>query len=338
MTARAEETRRRLAPALAALNGARVLVTGGSGFIGTNLIEALATHANVLNLDVAPPRAAHQARHWHETDICDRRRLHDEVAAFRPDIVFHAAARTDLAGKRIEDYASNIAGTDSLLDALAATGFSGSAVFFSSMLTSRPGMTTLRLGEGYPDTRYGESKLRMEEHVRAAGPGYRHYVVRPTSIWGPWFGTPYRDFFRMVLGRRYFNPGPRTATKTFGFVSNTVYQVLTLVASRAFDATPIYLGDATPVSVAAWANEIAQLAGVPAPPTLPEAVASLAARIGDLAERAGIRTPLTSRRLINMRRDNIVELSPIMALAPSPPFTRAEGIRMTLEWMGAGAR
>lgn len=32
-------------------------------------------------------------------------------------------------------------------------------------------------------------------------------IIRPTSIWGPWFGVPYRNFFDMVMHRMYFQIG-----------------------------------------------------------------------------------------------------------------------------------
>ena len=51
----------------------RVLVTGGSGFIGTNLIEQLSTADNVeiLNVDIAKPRNEKHNVFWRNVDIVD---------------------------------------------------------------------------------------------------------------------------------------------------------------------------------------------------------------------------------------------------------------------------
>jgi nucleoside-diphosphate-sugar epimerase len=332
------EIARRLEPRVAALGGdLRVLVTGGSGFIGTNLVEALRQRCTVANFDLCAPRREAHMPLWRALDLRDRRALHAAVRNFRPDLVLHAAARTDLAGQRARDYDSNTQGTDALLEALDRAAFAGRAIFFSSMLTNRPGATSSVLGDGDPDTTYGESKLAMEQLLHAARPGYRHCVVRPSSIWGPWFAEPYRAFFRLVARGRYIHPGPRSATKTFGFVANTVHQILALAAAPPPPSMPIYLGDAPPTRIAEWADEIADAAGVARPRRMPAAAARIAARIGDVGARLGLRAPLTSRRLQNLWHDHVIDLAPILALAPTTPFTRAEGNRLTLAWLRAMA-
>src|SRR3954447_16324711 len=87
-------TRRAMASERRLLDNSRVLVTGGSGFIGTNLIESLRRRAaSVLNLDVVEPRNGGHIDVWKRCDICDERRLSDVVASYRPEIVVHLGAR-----------------------------------------------------------------------------------------------------------------------------------------------------------------------------------------------------------------------------------------------------
>src|SRR6266516_8060523 len=94
-------------------SGVRVLITGGSGFIGTNAVEYFAARgSDVLNLDIRPPRnPAHRAV-WRESDIQDHSALRTAVKAFDPHYVIHLAARTDLLEtKDIRGYAANYEGT-----------------------------------------------------------------------------------------------------------------------------------------------------------------------------------------------------------------------------------
>ena len=51
----------------------RLLVTGGSGFIGTNVVEGfLRDEFAVLNIDIAAPRDSSQAPYWQQLDIMNR--------------------------------------------------------------------------------------------------------------------------------------------------------------------------------------------------------------------------------------------------------------------------
>src|SRR4051812_3051938 len=110
----------------------RVLITGGSGFIGTNVIAAIAGDYDVLNIDISPPRNSKQAEYWTQCDIRDGDPLTVAIRTFRPDFVLHLAARTDLDGQSLDDYSANVEGTQAILDSLQSAGFGGRAVFASS--------------------------------------------------------------------------------------------------------------------------------------------------------------------------------------------------------------
>lgn len=82
----------------------RTIVTGGAGFIGTNLVYALArSGAEVLVVDkltyagclesLDDARARHGVR-FEQLDICEGAKLRALIAAFRPDTVFHLAAES----------------------------------------------------------------------------------------------------------------------------------------------------------------------------------------------------------------------------------------------------
>src|SRR5665213_1922672 len=96
----------------------RFVVTGGSGFIGSNLIEMLrARGASGESWDIAPPRNSALGRLWRPVDVCDQQAVEREMRRFRPTHIVHLAARTDLRGTTEDCYRVNVAGTASILAA-----------------------------------------------------------------------------------------------------------------------------------------------------------------------------------------------------------------------------
>ena len=82
------------------------------------------------------------------------------------------------------------------------------------------------------------------------------------------------------------------------------------------------------------ANAIAAKLGRRRIHTLPEPLVKLGARVGDGLGKLGVRAPLTSFRLANMRADTSGgPLENVRALADPLPFTLAQGVEATITWM-----
>lgn len=316
----------------------RLLVTGGSGFIGTNLIDTIATSPGVeiMNIDVMPPKIQDHSVYWHNVDIRDSDKLAFAVEKFRPDSVVHLAARTDLGGKAISDYTSNTNGLTSLLKALDKISFSGRAVFASSMYVCRPGYEPTSDSDYHPHTAYGESKAIGEQILRRHDPLYPWLIIRPTSIWGPWFGTPYADFFNVVLSRRYANIAKVNMVKTYGYVGNTVAQIRELLnCADLYRSKVVYLGDWPAYPVKEWAEEISAFVPYKVP-TVPKLFFELLAAIGDFASIVGVNFPMTSFRLKNLTTDNVQDVSLIRSIMGDDlRFTRQLGNELTVKWLRA---
>lgn len=316
----------------------RVAVTGGSGFIGSNTVEMLLhQHIQVLNIDVRPPLDVAHKSVWGQCDLLDCTQLKRLFLKFAPTHVIHLAARTDLKGNSVSEYAVNVAGVKSLMDAVESCKSIERVIYTSSMLVCHLGYKPCGDTDYSPTTAYGESKVAGEELVRARMQGDVVWAfARPCSIWGPRFGEPYRQFFEAVLNGRFVKFGPESVKKTFGYVGNTVYQLMRLLeaSKQEVHRKVFYLGDDPPLNAGEWAADIARLAHVSQPLRVPLSVMRLAAKVGDGFGKFGIAVPMTTFRLNNMTTNNTIDLCHIQRVAPSPPYDLQQGIQKTIEWIG----
>ena len=312
----------------------KILITGASGFIGTNLLESLRKDFNVINVDFRAPRNKEHIGYWQDVDIVDFNSLYKVATDFNPDYIVHLAARTDLDGKTLEDYNANTIGVENVLKVASELPNVKKIIITSSMLVCKAGYMPKTQSDYNPTTVYGESKVRTEQITWNNPPQCDWAIVRPTSIWGPWFGVPYRNFFDMVRSRMYFHIGHRSCSKTYGYVENAVYQIKQILFHDTTDVDNkvFYLGDNPAIYIEEWADQIASQLGHKVL-RFPYWLIRCAAFVGDVLGKLGIHFPMTSFRLKNMTTDNIINVDNTYRIAPNPPISRVEGIRRTLEWM-----
>tara|TARA_B100000787_G_scaffold169064_2_gene159223 strand:- start:48 stop:1019 length:972 start_codon:yes stop_codon:yes gene_type:complete len=319
----------------------RVLVTGGSGFIGTNLIERLVKLGYyVVNVDIKPPKNTKYLTNYYFLDITDQVALCEFICDLKPQYLIHLAARTDLLGKTREDYKVNIGGVENICIAASQCPSLKRILFASSMLVCRAGYIP-RDGYDYSaTTAYGHSKVDGENIVRRYEKKLPSNIIfRPTSIWGPWFDVPYKTFFDIVLSRRYFKIGAKSCTKTYGYIENAVNQIISLLISEDdFDDKNLnYIGDRIPVNVDDWAALISSVAGLHKPYSVPFPLIVLGGLFGDLLTLLGVTFPLTSFRVKNMTTDNILSEFTVVNSFQSEEIEIKEGVKKTLKWLKISA-
>lgn len=313
----------------------KVIITGASGFIGTNLFQYLVQKSyEVINIDYEIPKDKHCTDLWRKIDILDYEKFKNEILSFSPDYIIHLAARTDLDGKTMADYSANTVGVKNLMEIVRLLPDLKKVIITSSMLVCHTGYYPKHQFDYSPTTLYGESKVETEKIVWANKPHCDWAIIRPTSIWGPWFDVPYRSFFDMVMAKKYFHIGHRGCTKTYGYAGNAVYQIEQLLFADTSDENKkvFYIGDNPATNIEEWGNEIADELGYHIH-RMPYSLIKCAAWCGDVLKTIGIRFPMTSFRLKNMTTDNIIDLSDTYRIAPHLPFTRKEGIKQTLAWL-----
>lgn len=315
----------------------RILITGASGFIGTNLMEYFVGKGHeVINFDFKEPKIAERKTLWKNIDITDRHKTIDEIVGFNPNYIVHLAARTDLFGNSYKDYDANISGVRNVLEAAVKCGNLKKILITSSMLVCSAGYIPKNQRDYCPPNWYGKSKVETENIVWENQPKCDWAILRPTSIWGAWFDEPYHKFFDIIKKRLYFHIGHTACTKTYGYIENTIYQIEQIMLNDTSDEENkvFYLGDNPPIFIEEWANQITDELGHVRPIRIPLWLILPIAKVGDiLKNKFHIFFPLTTFRINNMSKNNIINLDNTYKIAPNPPINRTEGIRRTLAWM-----
>lgn len=320
----------------------RVLVTGGSGFIGTNVVESFLTAGHeVLNIDIKEPQNREHYKVFKKVDIRDLVSLTRSFSDFAPTHMMHLAARVDLHEKKdLEGYSTNTKGVENIVHAISHQPSVERCIFASTKLVCPTDYTVESEDDYCPNTLYGESKVVGEKIVKNSTTMQCDWcIVRPTSIWGPWSmlpHIPYGRFFQMIARRRYFHPGRANPPKSFGYVGNVVFQMEKILDApqEQIHRKIFYLSDYDVFTIKDWADVISMNLHSKKVRTIPEPVARLLAWAGDLMKLCGIKEPpFSSFRLHNMRADTTgIDLEPIKCVTGPLPYTLERGVEETITW------
>lgn len=312
----------------------KILITGGSGFIGLNLSEYMLSQGyQILSIDIKVPENTKLLPYWKECSILNFEKLKEIILEFSPEYIIHLAARTDLDGKSSEDYNVNTTGTKNIISIANQMDSLKRVVFTSSMYVCEPGKIPKDFVTYTPHTIYGESKVQGELLVKKeCKSNYEWVIIRPTSIWGPYFGIPYIDFFKIVYQGRYFDFG-NTCTKTYGYIENTIFQIQKIMESEDTNNKTYYLGDYNPIQISEWANEISIEMFKGKIKKMPFWLIKFAGFIGDFLLKGKIKFPITSFRLKNMTTNNVLPLANTFNITGELPISRREGTIKTINWL-----
>jgi UDP-glucose 4-epimerase len=230
---------------------ARVLVTGGAGFIGSHLVDALLTlgaRVNVLD-DLSGGGESNLAQsrksiNLIRASILDEAALRDAVKGCR--FVFHEAARVSVPGSVAEPALyerTNTEGTFKVLEAARLAGvsrlmFAASSAAYgeSEVLPKVESMPVM------PQSPYAANKVAGEAIVRAYARSYELDAVslRYFNIFGPrqnansaYAGVIAAFARRLIAGEPPVITGDGTASRDFTFVDNAVHANLLAARRRS---------------------------------------------------------------------------------------------------------
>jgi UDP-glucose 4-epimerase len=259
----------------------RALVTGGAGFIGSNLVDALLERGDDVavvddlssgkesNLAAALDRGAR----LHRADIRDASAMAEIAGRERPELIFHLAAQIDVrvsVARPAYDARTNVEGTINMLEAAREAGtkrfvFSstGGAIYGETDVVPTPEGTDPRPMAGYGQSKFcAEAYLGLYERLH----GLSTVALRFGNVYGP-RQDPHGEagVIAIFCGKALTGGRPKvfgdgTQTRDYIYVGDLVQAIM--AAGDADVVGPVNVGTAEETTVLQLIDALREASGV----------------------------------------------------------------------------
>jgi UDP-glucose 4-epimerase len=258
----------------------KVLVTGGAGFIGSNLVDALLDRGDdVVVLDNLTTGRKSNVDHALANgaklvveDIRDGEMVASLLEAEKPEVVFHLAAQIDVrvsAAKPSFDAEVNVIGTINMLEAARRAGArrfvyasTGGAIYGETDVVPTPESTEIRSEAPYGQAKYaGEGYLSLWQRLH----GLSTVALRFGNVYGPRqdplgeAGVIAIFCGKLRAGERPTVYGDGTQTRDYIYVGDVVAAALAAAGSAA--SGPLNIGAGIETDVLELAARLAEIGG-----------------------------------------------------------------------------
>lgn len=299
------------------------LITGGAGFIGVNLVRALAPLARGLRVldDLSAGRRQDLENLPVELLVADIRDRRAVAAAMQGvEVVVHLAAHTGVVQSVAEpahDLSVNVLGTLNLLEAAVRQGVE--RFVFASTGGAIVGGAAPPVHEDLPPrplSPYGAGKLAGEGYCSAFWGSYalKTLPLRFANVYGPYSyrkGSVIAKFFRQILAQEELTVfGDGEQTRDFLYVQDLCEAILTAIHAEVPFGQPLQLGTGRETSI----NTLLELLRRTVGPGRFPPVLHAPARPGEVR-----------RNFVSLTRAG-------QYLRFSPCTDLASGLRLTWEW------
>jgi len=273
----------------------RVLVTGGAGFIGSNVVDRYIAEGHQVsiidNLSTGRPQNINPQATFYEVDITDREAVEDACDREKPQVINHHAAQMDVRKSVADpgfDAGTNIIGSLYLIEAGLKSGCekiiyisSGGAIYGEP--DSIPANEDCSI---HPISHYGVSKFTVEKYLWLYNynDGLKYTVLRYANVYGPRqrpdgeAGVTAIFSGMMLRGQQPTIFGPGDNTRDYVFVRDVVQA--NVLALTGGDNEALNIGTGVQTSDQQVYDTIAAATGFDSPPIYGEA------RKGDIKHTA----------------------------------------------------
>lgn len=329
----------------------KVLVTGGSGFIGGRVVRRLLENGHEVHVIGRTTPKEETSSVFHQVDLA--RETIPEVICQGVEAVFHIAAKAGVWGSASSYHAANVSATRQILEACRTHSInilihtSSPSVVFSGE-SFRGANESLPYGSNWL-CHYARTKAEAEREVLAANgkSGLKTLALRPHLVWGP--GDPHllpKAIVRHMAGKlRIVGSGENRMDLTH--VDNVAHAHIlaldALASGRHSGGQAYFISQDDPVALWKWLNNLFPLLDLP--PLSKKISFRSAYSLGFILEltwkvlRLTGEPPMTRFVAVQLAKDHWFSIDAARRdLGYEPIVSMEDGLRDTVDWLKASVK
>lgn len=312
----------------------KVSIIGGSGFVGTRLIDLIKDDFEVKNIDLQESSAFNELTVT--GDVRDVEQMKAQLGGSELVVLLAAQHRDDVSPVSLY-YDTNVGGMRSTLAAMEANGVKR-LIFFSSVAVyglnkDNPAETSLP----DPFNHYGKSKFQAEQVLHEwyhSHPDWNIVVIRPTVIFGERNRGNVYNLIRQISSGRFCMVGKGDNTKSMAYVGNVVAFVRYAIDHFTEGYNVYNYIDKPDLTMNQLVPLVGKVLGKDIPSIhLPYWIGICGGYCFDvLAKITGKKLPVSSVRVKKFCAATQFDSSKAFASGFVPPYSLEEGLSRTLEF------
>lgn len=316
----------------------KIFITGGSGFIGTHLIQLLDSMGlyEIINYDINDPKIISNATYI-KGDIRNERQVFEAMK--NCDMIIHLAAIwDDFSLDESEYFSTNVDGTQSVINAAKKhnvhdfINYSSVSVYGETEEKCFEEMLNLK-----PTNPYGKSKLMAEKLFESwykENSNISIVHLRPSVVFGKHnYGNIYR-LINQINSGFYFNiKKSKNSLKSITYVENLTNATVFLL-DKMKNGIEIYnYSDAPHMNTMQISNVIEKRFGKKLGLVVPYSIAyTLAIPFNLISKLTGKNIPISTMRVKKYCTQTLNDSEKIKQLGHKSVFSSIEGLDRTVDW------
>lgn len=312
-----------------------ILLTGGSGFIGSHVHDVI-PNDQIVNLDQMRPSFPAGSK-FIEGDIREYQDVTNAVRGNHISTIFSLAAKHHDFGIGHDEYFDTNEDGMKVLCRVASENNIREFIFYSSVAVYgvRDELVTESTSV-QPDGPYGASKLAGEKVLydwAQQDPDRKVLIIRPTIVFGPRNRANMFNLIKQIDSRLYFHVGKSDNIKSIAYVENLLQATLYLKERMKPGVSIFNYADEPQLTSREISDHIASVLQKKIWLTLPKSLGVLFGLPFDLIIKlTGRNLPISTARIKKLGTQTKYSAKKILDTGFKPKFTTHEGIKRMIDW------